>query len=45
MFYRRRPPILFWLGAFFFARQLMRHWRAGGGYGHYGGYGRHGDYV
>jgi hypothetical protein len=44
MFFRRRPPILFWLGAFFFVRQLMRQRR--GGYGRYGGYGRgHGDFV
>jgi hypothetical protein len=43
MFFRRRPSILFWLGAFFFARQFMRHHR--GGYGRYGGYGRPGEFV
>ncbi len=44
MFRLRHPPILFWLGAFFFIRQLMRHRR--GGYGRYGGYGsHHGEFI
>ena len=44
MFGRRRPPILLWLGAFFFIRQFMRH-RRGGYSGRYGGYGRPGNFV
>jgi len=41
----RRHPILFWLGALFFLRHLMRrnYWGYGRGWG-YGGYGGYGRY-
>ena len=41
---RRHVPLLFWIGALFFGRRILRNWQRGG-YGRYGGYGRHGDFV